>query len=177
MNKSLKEALFIAIAAAVTGVMVHIFRHDGLSLSINRPARLTAQDSVFVQELPPVGFQPQGMAPAQARVISFAAVAELVKQNSVVLLDARSREEYRAGHIHGSISIPFEEIGQLMDNIQSLPRERWLVTYCDGPPCDLAQLLAQVLLQNRFDRVAVYDAGVNDWTKQGGKLEQGDSHE
>jgi rhodanese-related sulfurtransferase len=93
------------------------------------------------------------------------------------LLDARSNQEFKTGHIRGALSMPFEEIGQYMDRIQSLPRDRWLVTYCDGPPCDLAQLLAQLLLQSRFDHVAVYDAGVNDWTKHGSKLEQGEPNE
>jgi len=177
MNKSLREALFLVSAAALTGLIVHLFHPHAVSLSFSRPVRLTAQDSVFVQELPTMGFGPQGTTPSQARIISFAALTELMKRNTVVLLDARSRQEFTAGHLRGALSIPFEDVGRYMDTLHALPRDRWLVTYCEGPPCDRSHLLANVLLQNRFELVAVYDAGLNDWQNHQGRLESGEAHE
>lgn len=177
MNKSLREALFLVGAATLVGTVVHLFHPHAVTLSFSRPLKLTVQDSVFVRELPAVALRPQGTTPPQARIISFAALTELMKRNSVVLLDARSRQEFASGHLHGARSMPFEQVGQYMEKIHALPRDRWLVTYCEGPPCDLSHLLANVLLQNRFELVAVYDAGLNDWQTHKGRLESGEPNE
>lgn len=177
MNQSLREALFLVSAAALTGLIVHPFHPHAVSLSFSRPLKLTVQDSVFVRELPAVALTPPGTAPSQPRIISFAALSELMKRNAVVLLDARSREEFASGHLQGARSMPFEQVGQYMEKIHALPHDRWLVTYCEGPPCDLSHLLANLLLQNRFELVAVYDAGLNDWQNHKGRLESGEPNE
>lgn len=44
-----------------------------------------------------------------------------------VLLDARSREGFLAGHIRGALSVPLD---QAAEAVQSLPADRQYVTYC-----------------------------------------------
>ena len=44
-----------------------------------------------------------------------------------VLLDARSRDGFLAGHIRGALSVP---LGQAVEAGKSLPADRQYVTYC-----------------------------------------------
>jgi DNA-binding transcriptional ArsR family regulator len=58
---------------------------------------------------------------------------ELLKRlsdGSVVVLDVRPEEEYRAGHISGAISVP---VDALEATLQTLPRDREIVAYCRAP--------------------------------------------
>jgi len=63
---------------------------------------------------------------------------ELLKradEGTVVVLDVRPTEEYRAGHIPGAISMPFETLAA---RLSSLPRNKEIVAYCRGPYCVLS---------------------------------------
>jgi len=87
----------------------------------------------------------EGIAPALARI----AVAELrsrVAAGDVVLVDARSFEDYAAGHIPGAISLPADEIDALLAS-QSLPipNDRDVVTYCARPDAGDAEHVGRVL--------------------------------
>lgn len=57
------------------------------------------------------------------------------RSGDVTILDVRPREEYLAGHIPGALSIPFEELEELLAH---LPSEADIVAYCRGPYCLLA---------------------------------------
>ena len=46
-----------------------------------------------------------------------------------VLLDARSRDAFKFGHIAGAWCAPLEDLDQI---IAGLPRDREIVTYCWG---------------------------------------------
>lgn len=54
------------------------------------------------------------------------------EDGTVVVLDVRPPEEYRAGHIPGAISVPLE---QLDARLATLPRGKEIVAYCRGPYC------------------------------------------
>jgi 3-mercaptopyruvate sulfurtransferase SseA len=51
---------------------------------------------------------------------------EMVKQRKAVFIDVRSREDYKAGHIAGALSIPETE---LPARLKELPK-KYLITYC-----------------------------------------------
>ncbi|WP_433466393.1 rhodanese-like domain-containing protein [Spirillospora sp. CA-128828] len=53
----------------------------------------------------------------------------------MLVLDVRSAEECRAGHIPGAVGIPATE---LADRIDELPDDTELVVYCRGEHCILA---------------------------------------
>src|SRR5215212_5303513 len=57
---------------------------------------------------------------------------ERLSDGSVVVLDVRPEEEYRAGHISGAISVP---VDALESALQTLPKDREIVAYCRGPYC------------------------------------------
>jgi len=51
----------------------------------------------------------------------------LASPRKIVLIDTRSRAEYEAGHIPGSISMPYAEVDA---RYRELPRSTQIVTYC-----------------------------------------------
>ncbi|MEU3274450.1 metalloregulator ArsR/SmtB family transcription factor [Saccharomonospora sp. NPDC006951] len=57
------------------------------------------------------------------------------RNDEVVVLDVRPREEYAAGHIPGAVSIPVEE---LEDRLADIPADQEIVAYCRGSYCVLA---------------------------------------
>src|SRR3712207_6838068 len=57
---------------------------------------------------------------------------ERLTEGSVVVLDVRSEEEYRAGHVPGALSVP---LASLEAALQTLPKDKEVVAYCRGPYC------------------------------------------
>ena len=90
-----------------------------------------------------------------------------VKAGDVTLLDVRPVEEYRAGHIPGSLSIP---VGELRSRLAELPRDREIVAYCRGPYCVMA-VEAVELLRRRGFKAQRMEAGVVDWRARGWRIE------
>jgi rhodanese-related sulfurtransferase len=60
---------------------------------------------------------------------------ERLGKGEVVLVDVRPEQEFAAGHIEGSRSIPLEE---LEGRLAELPPDREVVAYCRGPFCAYA---------------------------------------
>lgn len=91
------------------------------------------------------------------------ALMERVLRGEVTVLDVRPREEYRAGHIPGAMSVP---LGELDRRLAELPRDREIVAYCRGPYCVLAVEAVQLLRARGFKAVRL-EHGVPDWRAEG----------
>lgn len=92
-----------------------------------------------------------------------------VIDGDVTVLDVRPVEEYRAGHIPGSLSVP---LGQLKKMLSKLPREQKIVAYCRGPYCVLAVQAVEMLRKRGFKAIRL-EEGVQDWQAMGMTLEVG----
>jgi rhodanese-related sulfurtransferase/predicted transcriptional regulator len=105
--------------------------------------------------------------------ISATELRERLAQEEVVLLDARPRVEYEAGHVPGAISVPREELEKHLDQ---LPPAKTVVAYCRGPYCVIADdLLA--LLTEKGRKVRRLEEGVAEWQRAGLALAQSQSKE
>jgi rhodanese-related sulfurtransferase/predicted transcriptional regulator len=62
-------------------------------------------------------------------------LVERLARGDVVLVDVRPAQEFAAGHIEGSRSIPIEELER---RLAELPSDREVVAYCRGPFCAYA---------------------------------------
>lgn len=82
-----------------------------------------------------------------------------LRSRSVVVLDVRPEQEYRAGHIAGARSIP---VGELEGRLKELPKSREIVAYCRGPYCVYADEAVALLRKHGF-RAARLNAGFPDW--------------
>ena len=54
--------------------------------------------------------------------------------------------------------------------MEALPRQKLLICYCDGPPCDKGEMLARLLFDQGFARCSYYEAGLDDWKAAGGEV-------
>jgi rhodanese-related sulfurtransferase len=92
---------------------------------------------------------------------------ERLSDGSVVVLDVRPGEEYRAGHIPGALSVP---VDALEAALQTLPTDRELVAYCRGPYCVFSDD-AVALLRARGYRARRLRQGLPDWRAGGMPVE------
>ncbi|MDI1248066.1 MAG: metalloregulator ArsR/SmtB family transcription factor [Lacunisphaera sp.] len=90
-------------------------------------------------------------------------LAELIRQNAVVLIDVRPKEEYDADHLPDAISIPLTELFQ---RVKELPSDKIVVLYCRGPYCLLGDT-AQEQLAGLAIRALRLSEGVKDWAAAG----------
>ena len=171
----MKEALFIIILASVLGLGVNAFNPKGVSITTTRPSLVSAPDSLFAQDLPEIdisddkGKDMQDPADiGESLIVDTDQVRRLLANDQAVLLDARSEEEYQNGYIPQSVNLPFETLVEHNETMNSLPKDKWLVCFCDGPPCDLGELLAFELMADGYTHVVIYHEGLHGWEKSGG---------
>lgn len=98
------------------------------------------------------------------------ALLDRVKKNAVTVLDVRPPEEYRAGHIPGSLSLPLAE---LEFRLAQFSPDREIVAYCRGPYCVLAVQAVEILRKKGFNAVRL-EEGIQDWQALGLALDVGD---
>ncbi len=72
---------------------------------------------------PPVGMQEKN----EARRITPKEVRVALQKRRAILIDVRSEESYKSGHIKGARSIP---AGEILSHVNELPRNKMIVTYC-----------------------------------------------
>lgn len=96
-----------------------------------------------------------------------------VRKGVVTVLDVRPREEYRAGHLRGALSVPLKELER---RLADLPRDHEVVAYCRGPYCVLAVEAVEILRARGFAAFRL-EAGVTDWRAMGFPVIAGDELE
>lgn len=92
-----------------------------------------------------------------------------VRRRDVVVLDVRPPEEYAAGHIAGSLSIPLAELRR---RLARLPATREVVAYRRGPYCVLAAEAVRLLRQHGRRATRLAD-GYPEWRDAGLPVEVG----
>ncbi len=94
-------------------------------------------------------------------------LAELLEAEAPPLvLDVRGKNEFSAGHIAGSLHIPYGELARRLDE---LPRERPIATICKGGK--RSGLAASVLQREGFETIHVARGGVGTWQDEGRPVE------
>ena len=82
----------------------------------------------------------------------------LMKNNHVTILDVRSRDDFKRGHIFGALNIPVDE---LSTEHNELPSDRVIVTYC-GKGGGRSQRAAKMLIENGKNALWL-EGGYLDW--------------
>ena len=96
-----------------------------------------------------------------------AGLMQRLADGSVVVLDVRPEEEYRAGHIHGALSVP-------VDSLEAappiLPEDKEIVAYCRGPYCVYSDEAVRLLHHHGF-RARRLREGFPEWRAAGYPVE------
>jgi hydroxyacylglutathione hydrolase len=100
----------------------------------------------------------------------------LCNQGKAVFVDARSPEEYRAGHIPGALLLTLDDFEETVATWRNLiPSETLLIAYCSGEGCESSREVAALLAEEGYTRVKVFFGGWEHWTGAGYPVEKGSS--
>lgn len=99
---------------------------------------------------------------------------ELWSTNSAILLDARTKEEFTAGHIPGSFHLPLESFtGPIPSLLEAFPTDQLFVVYCGGGDCHASHSVGSLMLNLGYTNVLIYELGYPSWTAAGHPTEEG----
>ena len=167
-KKTVKEAIFIFCVALILGNIINLFHPDKVRISFSRPQLKFAEadsSSEIITKINPSSDSEIDKI-SEPLLFSKTHIKNLVQTNSALLIDSRSSEEYEKSHISGALNLPYNSIFENKNIFNKLPKNKWLITYCDGPPCDVAELLAFEIFYSGFKRVAIYPGGLKGWESQ-----------
>lgn len=89
-------------------------------------------------------------------------VEEWKEQAGKILLDVRSRNEYRKGHIPGA---QHYFLGQMADTLPEPLKDKTLIIHCQSG--DRASIAASYLEKHGFEQVYTYPGSYLEWTRAG----------
>lgn len=87
----------------------------------------------------------------------------------VVLVDTRPAESFEARRIEGAVDLPPDRL----DDVAVLPRDRWVVMYCECSDEAMAIMAAQRARRAGLESVAILDGGIGAWEDAGYPIESG----
>lgn len=99
-------------------------------------------------------------------LIEPAALKDLLQDESIVLLDTRSPEEYASGHLEDSRFVNFQTF-QLSD-VQDIPKDAEIIVYCAVG--GRSNRVGMQLLSAGYENVRNLEGGITNWKNQGYEL-------
>ena len=161
MKKFIKESLYIVVISVFFGIIRFGLLEDDFDLlKKDKVAKEVACNNIPDQTFEPIQ-------------VSIECVKQMIKDNLATIIDSRDREDFVNGNIPGSINIPFNEIGEGVDDtifeLEDLDRETTYIVYCGGAElkCDLSHYLSEEMIGSGFEfkRVLLYEGGWAEWSR------------
>jgi len=88
-------------------------------------------------------------------IIPIEDVRKLFADKKAVFIDARSFEEFKAGHIQSALNLPWNDFNNLFNSVApEIPPDKTVIAYCDGESCGTSKELELAL--------ALKDLGYSD---------------
>ncbi len=153
----LRQSVILILLSAVIGISANALRSDRVPLIGNwsPEAQLVSADG-------------------KKMAISLEDAKTLFNTQKAVFLDARSPEDYTAGHIQGAKNIPWLEFAKYFDQAASeISPDQVLIAYCDGETCHLSKELAKALTEMGFQNARVLINGWSLWIQNGLPIQKG----
>jgi len=153
----------LAVISAVLGVATNHLRGTPLPLSYQTPQqRLAAELGELIR------------APA-FELSNFATVPldefeAAVRDHRAVILDARAKTFYDAGHVPGALNLSRADFAR--DYVRLRPqldraKDAPIIVYCSGGECQDSRMVASALLSLGFSQVRIFTGGWPAWTAAG----------
>jgi rhodanese-related sulfurtransferase len=97
------------------------------------------------------------------------------EKKPMVLIDARTKDEYQEAHIDGAISMPEKTFD---DQTSMLPSDKnaLLVLYCNGVKCGKSKKAAAKAAAKGYTNILVYGDGFPVWEEKGYKIVPGPAY-
>jgi len=98
--------------------------------------------------------------------VGYEELTSAIADDHTAIIDARPAFQYEFGHIPGAINIPYnsEDIPQVVDRLSL--RDKYVIVYCSGPHCNVADLLAEKLRLLGCVKLKVYAEGWRTWREK-----------
>jgi rhodanese-related sulfurtransferase/DNA-binding transcriptional ArsR family regulator len=103
----------------------------------------------------------------ELETVSRQELLDRVRAGTVIVLDVRPAEEYRAGHIPGAKSIPVDDLER---RLGELGAGQEIVAYCRGPYCVMAYKAVEILRASGHQARRLAD-GLPEWRAEGLSVE------
>ncbi|MBN2326783.1 MAG: rhodanese-like domain-containing protein [Candidatus Omnitrophica bacterium] len=101
-------------------------------------------------------------------VVTGEEVLQHLQDGSAIFIDARDEKYFNEGHIPSAINLPASNFGEAFAEIgESLPREFFIIVYCQGSPCDESHDVLDHLELLGFQDLALYEGGWMEWEQNG----------
>ena len=146
LGSAIKQAAVIIVAASALSAAVNAARPDGIPL-------IYKNDQILNQQI-------SGIELEEAK--------RLYDSGTALILDARTEEEFRSGHIEGALHICCEDFDEENKTVlDDVPFDRPLITYCGGSDCMSSVYLADLLADLGYERIYVFFGGWTEWKSAG----------
>lgn len=104
---------------------------------------------------------------------------DLVKQYmndpQATIVDARTVQSYREGHIPGARHLALSEFDRMIGPFfEKVPVSTKLIIYCSGVSCSDSHVLAEKLAEVGYTDVMVFPGGISQWREKGHEIEKGE---
>lgn len=106
----------------------------------------------------------QAVDPLRPIEIHLPDMMRLSRQKGTVIVDARSPEVYRRGHVAGAVNLPLDIALAGPEAIDRLPAGPNLVVYCDSSGCLNSSRVARLIKERTSRNVMVYSGGWGEWS-------------
>jgi len=160
LRQPLQECCFIVLVAILLGFSYTALHRRGIFAE--------SQPGLVLPATPPknirVPHERNGSQNDQASTfITYDQALQFFHAGTALFIDSRHEYDYALGHIKGAINIPLNQFDAHAELIKGLPKDKLLITYCDGVECNSSVALAQKLITTGFFNVKVFFGGWNEW--------------
>jgi rhodanese-related sulfurtransferase len=148
--------IFLFVSFAFMGCKKQV---NETELSVQENLEQTSEETSIIEEAPTTSTE---VKTAVIMSITPEEVFRIISQGkNIFLLDVRTEDEYKQGHIEGANLIPVQDLESRLDEI---PRDRQIIVYCKSGV--RSRSAASILIENGFGMV--YDmGGISDWQAKG----------
>lgn len=96
-----------------------------------------------------------------------------VEAGATLIFDARSPQDFDAGHLPGAWSFPDAmRVEKYPDYAEILMPEQQILVYCSGQTCDESIELCLFLREQGHTNLVLYLGGFHDWQEAGLRIER-----
>lgn len=187
-----QQAWNLFVFSAIFALLFNTFYSDGIELKFKPPKTTYIMDKPKTDTnsgAPYAGWKTTPVKPPRGKPtpvkspfggitrLSLMGTKARFDKKSCVLLDARNAEEYKEGHIPGSLNFSALEMDKFAPLVmpQLTDKNQDIVVYCNGGDCTLSLELAQTLLQQGFTQVEVFEGGWPEWKKAAYPIQKGEA--
>lgn len=102
-------------------------------------------------------------------IVTYNQLIKYLESPNLILIDARSPDEYHKAHIGNAINIfAYEQdLNLYFQKIATLPKDpnKVIIVYCEGGSCDASHKVSHDLIHLGHKNVFIYPGGWDEWTK------------